>query len=143
MTNWMRRTGWETIFEKAHRGFLVALLELPRPCSGPLVLFTSSDAIIESSEKDEMKLYRIVAALDRLFDRCGDTVRHTDVSIRRWLRGMLPDRPYKAPFELVAKSQSEKQYRRLLKRCVCFWIRFWRLPRQDTKRLTGRALYRA
>lgn len=143
MTNWMRRTGWEKTFENAHRGFLVALSELPRPYSGPLVLLTSGDTIAESSEEDETKLCIIIAALDRLFDRCGDTVRHTDVSIRRWLRGMLPDRPYKAPFELVARSHSEKQYRRLLKRCICFWIRFWRLPRQDTKRLTGRGLYPA
>lgn len=144
MTKWMRRTGWEIMFQGAHRDFLVALSDLPYPQSGPLVLTTPDNVIqAESSEEDETKLCIIVAALDRLFDRCTDTVLHTDASIRRWLKGMLPDRPFKAPFELVARCQTEKQYRRLFKRCICFWIRLWRLPRQDTRRLTGRALYPA
>jgi hypothetical protein len=28
----------------------------------------------------------------------------------RWLRGRYPDRPYKMPFELVARPSSEKVY---------------------------------
>ncbi|PWI64591.1 hypothetical protein PCL_09521 [Purpureocillium lilacinum] len=74
MTNWMRRTGWEDIFEKAHRGFLVALSALPQPGTGPLILSVSGVAIAESPEEDESKLHTIVAALDRLLDRCGDTL---------------------------------------------------------------------
>ncbi|KAK4073268.1 hypothetical protein Purlil1_13123 [Purpureocillium lilacinum] len=143
MTNWMRRTGWEETFRHARRDFLVSLSELPAAHSGPLLLTRYDGATIQSPEVDECRLVSIVHSLDRLLDRCGETVRRTDVSIRRWLRSRFPDRPFKAPFELVATSHAEKQYRRLLKRCICFWIRFWRLPRQVTKKLTGRTLYAA
>ncbi|OAQ59779.1 hypothetical protein VFPBJ_11599 [Purpureocillium lilacinum] len=143
MTNWMRRTGWDEWFRRAQPDFLVALSELPLANSGPLILTTQNGTTIQSPGEDEDRLESIIESLDRLLDRCGDTVRQTDVSIRRWLRGRFADRPFKAPFELVATSHAEKQYRRLLKRCICFWIRFWRLPRQVTKKLTGRTLYAA
>ncbi|KJZ70995.1 hypothetical protein HIM_09606 [Hirsutella minnesotensis 3608] len=143
MTNWMRRTGWEDTFRGACRGALVSLAELPVPHLGPLRLTTQDGTVMESSEADEKRLAVMVTAVDRLFNRCGDTVRSTDVSIRRWLRGMHPDRPFKAPFELVAQARSERQYRRLVKRCICFWVRMWRLSRSMRKSLMGRTLYAA
>ncbi|KAL9567431.1 hypothetical protein ACKAV7_008381 [Fusarium commune] len=79
-------------------------------------------------------------ALDRLFDRCADTVVHTDVSVRRWLRGRFPDRPYKAPFELVVRSASESQYRNELKRCLCFWLRVLQLPKYVVPSVIGRGM---
>ncbi|KAM6505403.1 hypothetical protein FSOLCH5_014622 [Fusarium solani] len=82
----------------------------------------------------------MVAALDRLLDQCGETVRGTDVCLRRWLRGRFPDRPNKAPFELVTKSSSEKVYRKELKRFVCFWLRLFRLLPVVTREVTGRGL---
>ncbi len=142
-TTWMRRRGWEETFRHARRDFLLSISELPAAHSGPLLLTRYDGATIQSPEVDEGRLESIVQSLDRLLDRCGDTVRRTDVSIRRRLRARFPDRPFKGPFELVATNHAEKQYRRLLKRCICFWIRFWRLPRQVTKKLTGRTLYAA
>ncbi|KAH7129646.1 hypothetical protein B0J13DRAFT_588495 [Dactylonectria estremocensis] len=67
-----------------------------------------------SSVGDECKLASITAALDRLFDCCADTVRYTDVSVRRWLRGRFLHCLYKAPFELIIRPTSERQYRNKL-----------------------------
>ncbi|KJZ70098.1 hypothetical protein HIM_10501 [Hirsutella minnesotensis 3608] len=75
MTNWMRRTGWEDTFRGACRGALVSLAELPVPHLGPLRLTTQDGTVVESSEADEKRLAVMVTAVDRLFNRCGDTTR--------------------------------------------------------------------
>ncbi|PVH90430.1 hypothetical protein DM02DRAFT_507982, partial [Periconia macrospinosa] len=100
-TNWMRRTGWNETFAGANRKLLVELVQMPRGRGQCINLGTYNDTVLCSGEEDEQKLALMVSALDRVFDRCEDTIRHTDVSIRCWLRGQYFDRPYKAPFELV------------------------------------------
>ncbi|KAM6513637.1 hypothetical protein FALCPG4_016020 [Fusarium falciforme] len=140
-TNWMRRTGWETILKDARHDILVSLAELP-DCrtDRPMPLGVLGGEVIYSLARDERRLALMVAALDRLLDQCGETVRGTDVCLRRWLRGRFPDRPNKAPFELVTKSSSEKVYRKELKRFVCFWLRLFRLLPVVTREVTGRGL---
>ncbi|EWZ28962.1 hypothetical protein FOZG_17400 [Fusarium oxysporum Fo47] len=63
---------------------------------------------------------------------------HTDVSVRRWLRGRFSDRPYMVPFELVMRSASESQYRKEFKRCLCFWLRVLQLPKSVVPSVIGR-----
>ncbi|KAJ3455480.1 hypothetical protein MRS44_016962 [Fusarium solani] len=139
LTNWMRRTGWDRTLEGADCRILISLSSLPVPSSQPLYLgMHRGGHELSSSATDENRLLSIVAALDRLFDQCGETVRFTDVSVRRWLRSRFMDRPYKAPFELVSQSNSERTYRNEFKRCICFWLRIWRLPRAISRAITGR-----
>ncbi|KAH8690376.1 hypothetical protein GQ44DRAFT_744804 [Phaeosphaeriaceae sp. PMI808] len=124
-TNWMRRTQWAETFAGADRKLLVQLAQIPP---------------VYSHKEDEFKLRHIVTALDRVFDRCEDTVRHTDVSIRCLLRSSYPDRTYKAPFELVGRKATTEGYRRLFKKAVCFCVRFWRLGRSARQNLLRRSL---
>ncbi|RKK61043.1 hypothetical protein BFJ69_g17165 [Fusarium oxysporum] len=140
-TNWLRRTGWEMVFRDAHRDILVRLTALPHCTDNrPLPLGIVEGQAITSPARDERRLVFMMAALDRLLDQCGETVRKTDVCLRRWLRGRFPDRPYKMPFELVAKSSSEKIYRKELKRFVCFWLRLFRLLPTTFQKVTGHGL---
>lgn len=140
-TNWMRRTGWETILKDARHDILVSLAELPEcRTNRPKPLGVLGGEVIYSLARDERRLVSMVAALDRLLDQCGETVRGTDVCLRRWLRGRFPDRPFKAPFELVTKPSSEKVYRKELKRFVCFWLRLFRLLPVVTREVIGRRL---
>ncbi|KNB04657.1 hypothetical protein FOXG_06708 [Fusarium oxysporum f. sp. lycopersici 4287] len=142
-TNWMRRTGWETMFQDTRRNILVALTELPNcRTNQPMPLGIQGEEVIYSLARDERKLASMMVALDRLLDQCGETVRRTDVCLRRWLRSRFPDRPYKAPFELVAKPSSEKVYRKELKRFICFWLRLSRLLPTTMRAITGRGLNR-
>ncbi|RKK18945.1 hypothetical protein BFJ66_g17904, partial [Fusarium oxysporum f. sp. cepae] len=78
-TNWLRRTGWETTFRKARCDVLVRLTALPHCTDNrPLPLgVVEGDAII-SPARDERRLLFMIAALDRLLDQCGETVRTTD-----------------------------------------------------------------
>jgi hypothetical protein len=100
-TNWMRRTCWAETFAGADRKLLVQLAQIPRAAERDLALGVYEGSAMYSSRKDECKLSYLVTALDRVFDRCEDTVRPTDVSLRCLLRSSYPDRTYKAPFELV------------------------------------------
>ncbi|KAK6221466.1 hypothetical protein QIS74_04759 [Colletotrichum tabaci] len=130
-TNWMRRTGWAEMFDGARRDILVAMSELPATAATaegfPLGRDGEGNALTSSPE-DEARLRRIISAVDGLMDRCEDTVRHTDVSMRCWLQSSEPHRPYKAPFELTGRLSTTRRYRRSLKRLLCFCIRLWRLP---------------
>ncbi|PNP50512.1 hypothetical protein FNYG_15955 [Fusarium nygamai] len=142
LTNWMRRTGWDRTFERADCPILISLSALPKtiPLETVNYLGIHNRQRLSSSATDESRILSIVAALDRLLDQCGETVRFTDVSVRRWLRGRLPDRPYKAPFELVSQAKSERVYRNEFKRCVSFWLRVWRLPPTVSRSILGRSL---
>ncbi|KAL3595875.1 hypothetical protein FPOAC2_10245 [Fusarium poae] len=142
VTNWMRRTGWERIFECADCPILISLSALPKtiPLETVNYLGMHKRQRLSISATDESRISYIVAALDRLLDQCGETVRFTDVSVRRWLRGRLPDRPYKAPFELVSQAKSERVYRNEFKRCISFWLRVWRLPPTVSRSVLGRSL---
>jgi hypothetical protein len=95
---------------------------------------------MHSCREDEAKLSHLVTALDQVFDRCEDTVRHTDVTIRCLLRSSYPDRTYKAPFELVGRKATTEGYRRLFKKAVCFCVRFWRLDSAPRQKLLKRSL---
>ncbi|KAH7361356.1 hypothetical protein BKA66DRAFT_592980 [Pyrenochaeta sp. MPI-SDFR-AT-0127] len=109
-TNWMRRTGWGKIIADGNRKLLVVLAQLLYGAGKGLFLGKHGNTNLFSRREDEKRVMVIVAALDRAFDRCEDTVKHTDTSIRCWLRGQYLDRPYKAPFELVGhKSRTEDE----------------------------------
>ncbi|KAJ0268690.1 hypothetical protein COL940_013145 [Colletotrichum noveboracense] len=75
-TGWMRRTGWDLMFNSARRNFLMKILELPN--AGRHV---KDDMPHESPPEDEAQLQRIVSAVDSVFNRC-DIIRSMDVSIR-------------------------------------------------------------
>jgi hypothetical protein len=92
-TNWMRRTGWAKTFADADRSFLMKLAQMPQVADHGLLLGTSNGTDLYSCKADEQRLVLMVAALGRVFDQCADTVRHTDVSMRRWLRSQWVDRP--------------------------------------------------
>ncbi|KAH7208485.1 uncharacterized protein BKA55DRAFT_529764 [Fusarium redolens] len=143
MTNWMRRTGWENLLQDARRDILIAMSDLPALTGRPFCLGVHAGESLFSSAAVEQQLASIMEATDRLFDRCGDTIRCTDVCVRRWLRGRFPDRPYKAPFDLVSKHSSERIYRKELKRCLCLWLRLLQLPHETTKSILGRGLRRS
>ncbi|OBR02085.1 hypothetical protein CH63R_14386 [Colletotrichum higginsianum IMI 349063] len=125
-TGWMRRTGWDLMFDGARRDFLVKMSELP--AVGPDAWDAEDDMPSVSTPEDEARLQRIMSAVDGVFDRCEDTIRSMDVSMRCWLRSSEPYRPYKAPFELVSRQATTYKYRRLVKRLLCFCVRLWRLP---------------
>jgi hypothetical protein len=125
--NWMRRTNWTSVFSGVNRLLLVRLAEAPSADGSPLMYGEFEDRRLQSSAEDERRIRSIGAGIDAFFDRCEDTARHTDHSIRCWLRSNLADRPYKAPFQLPIRPSTRSRYRALWRRLVYFWFRLYRL----------------
>jgi len=140
INNWMRHTGWNEMFATANRALLVRLTQLPCCSKSGLHLGTYEEVERYSCRDDEKRLAHIVTALNGVFDRCEDTVKHTDNSLRCWLRGHTSDRPFPAAFELVGRKSTTRGYRRLMERFVCFCFRLWRLEAGIRERLIKRSL---
>jgi hypothetical protein len=122
-SNWMRRTGWEKTFSDTDRLLLVRLTQSPVVHNGGLFLGQYHGQDIRSCEKDELRIQAVDRAVDRFFDRCEDTLQHTDHSIRCWLRSHFPGRAYKAPFEISGRRATRLRYRRIWKRMIYFCLR--------------------
>ena len=123
----MRCIGWVEFFDGANRSLLYQLRTSPTVDGFSLALGHYGTQSLWSSVQDERYLAAISYAVDRFLDRCEDTVRNTDHSIRCWLRGQIPDRPFKAPFNLVMRKSSRIKYRSVWKSMLFFILRLYRL----------------
>jgi hypothetical protein len=123
----MRRTGWATTFAGADRRLLSLLIQNPAVDGHRLALGRYGTRVLYSSADDERRIVAIAGAVDRFFDRCEDTVRNTEHSIRCWLRSQIPGRSYKAPFEIPGRKQTITQYRTWWKRMMFTLFRLYRL----------------
>jgi hypothetical protein len=126
-STWMRRTGWAKTFKGADRRLLSLLSQRPAVDGHSLELGCYGTRVLYSSADDERRLVAIAQAVDHFFDRCEDTARHTEHSIRCWLRSNIPGRSYKAPFELPGRESTIKQYRAWWKRMMFVFFRLYRL----------------
>ena len=77
-SNRMRRTNWLQTFRSANRSILRRLTLKPLAGAQAVALGAISGREITSSSDTEQRLITISTALDRFFDRCEGTVRHTD-----------------------------------------------------------------
>lgn len=130
-SNWMRRTGWLVTYRGVDR--LMALqLRAPAVTNGrTLYLGSSGSREFHSPVEDERCLALIHEAVNHFTDRCEDTVRHTEHSIRCWLRSQIPGRPYKAPFEVPAQRSTRTRYRACMRAAIFFCLRASRLDESD------------
>ncbi|KAI5455853.1 hypothetical protein BGZ63DRAFT_368048, partial [Mariannaea sp. PMI_226] len=120
---WLERTRWPTIFKGSRRDILKAMNQLPRRyvdrlsrsdyniSQGP----AEGNPSITSSWDDERKLACIVGAIDRMFDRCENTVQHISRFLLCWLLSTYPQFCHTRPFSLVAKTSTKVRYRYLWK----------------------------
>lgn len=122
-SNWMRRTGWTKLFPGTNRSILVALSRPPTARADGFDVGSMHGEEIVFSAADERKLATVSVTTDRFLDRCEETLRHTDHSLRCCLRSHYPGRSYKSPFELHGRDSTRARYRSLWKRMVYFCIR--------------------
>jgi hypothetical protein len=126
-SNWIRRTGWLETFSGVDRRLLSRLGSAPARGGFPLLFADDVTSRTLSSIEDESKLSDLGKAADHFFDRCEDTARNTNHSIRCWLRSHVQGRPYKAAFQLPGRCTTRKRYTWLWKSLIHFVLRLWRL----------------
>jgi hypothetical protein len=139
---WMERTRWAITYKGVDRSFLQRLTSIPDPCffdRGYLIRPRScpEDLDIVSSGQDEQKIASLMAVIDRMFDRCEETMQHTSHLLLRWLRSTTPQTCYPKPFTLVALEASRKKYRRYWKRFIAFCFRGSRMDPEMRSRHMG------
>jgi hypothetical protein len=127
--NWIRRTGWVQMFAKMDRGLLLSLARTP--VTQGLWMGAEGEGERVISAGDERRLVLIGIAIDKFFDRCEDTVMHTDHSLLCWLRSQHFGKPYKAPFELPGRNATRQRYRTAWKKMIFFCIRAHLVRAQD------------
>lgn len=118
---------WADTFAGVDRRLLQSLSQSPAWDGQRIELGHYGANLLHSSADDERRLSGIGRAVDHFFDRCEDTARHTDQSVRCWLRSHIPKRPYKAPFELPGRRTTTIKYRSLWRCFLYFVIRLYRL----------------
>jgi hypothetical protein len=127
---WIERTRWAETYRGARRDVLVALAVPPTASSQRrgLSLGRQVDLELRSRAEDERRLGQIAQAVDRLFDRCEETVKRTGHPILCWLRSRHARSTFSKPFQLVGRPSTRYRYRRLWKRFLWLALRVYRLP---------------
>lgn len=126
---WMRRTRWVETYRGARRDLLVAMTEVPSNRSQRYGLSFGHHEGLElcSLAATERQLGQVMQAVDRLFDRYEETVRHTGQPILTWLQSQHPTVVARQPFRLVGRKATKYRYRRVLKRFFSFLIRLYEM----------------
>ena len=88
-------------------------------------------------QDDEARIGLLMVAVDRMLDRCEETMQHTGRTLLCWLRSIKPQACYPKPFTQVALKSSKKKYRQLLKRFFALAFRAYRMPVDARRRMTG------
>jgi hypothetical protein len=131
---WMNHTQWAARYQGARRDILVNITKI-RACSLgrelPVGRYDGDDLV--SPEEDERKVAMLIAAMDRAFDRCEETLRRTGRPILCWLHTYHGTRFYPKPFKLLFREASRQKYRRLWKKFIVFIFRAYRMVRQRRK----------
>ena len=78
---------------------------------------------LASPAADEDKLRRLVQLLDRMFDRCNETVAATPRHLRCWLHTATLEGFWPKPFQLLGRPKSQQRYQAFWKQFICFAFR--------------------
>jgi hypothetical protein len=131
---------WPITYRNVQRVILLALADMPNlHCrrSDHYLGQGLGDGAEALWMPDEQKSSCLIEAMDRMLDRCEETMRNTSRSLLCWLRSTKPQACYPKPFILVALEASERKYRQLFKCFVVFKFRAFRMPADLPRQLTG------
>lgn len=79
--------------------------------------------------EDELKLRQLVALLDRVVDRCLQTLSATSEQLCCWLKSYHQMDYFPRPFGPLQTAGAQRGYTALWKRLLCFVFRAWSTPR--------------
>jgi hypothetical protein len=137
---WIERTRWAVTYSGIRRDLLRRLAAVLSPGGADVFLGpgpSPGDPDLWSPRQDEQKLYRLMGAVQRVLDRCDETVRHTGHGLLRWLQSTQPHACCRKPFTLVSLPTTKKKYWRLFQRFVVFVFRVFQISSGSRRRLTG------
>ena len=127
---WMERTQWAYVYDGAERGLLARITQVERKNRShnkDFVIGEHQGAQLVSGAADELKISRLMAALDRALDRCEETMRRTGHPILCWLNTSSRNRFDQRPFAFLGRAATRQRYRRLSQRFLPFLFRAYNM----------------
>lgn len=129
LTPWMNRTQWAGTYKGVRRDILSRLSYIGNLHFHNLDshIGLRGDLDITSPRFNEQRIVRLIDAVDRMFDRCEETMGQTGQPSLRWLRSTTSNQRYRTPFGFMSRNSSRRKYRRCWKRLVAFAFRVYRI----------------
>ena len=127
---WMERTQWAHVYDGVRRDLLLRISQVERrTCSksGDFAIGEHQGAQLVSHAADELKIRRLMAALECALDRCEETMRRTGHPILCWLNTSSRNRFDQRPFTFLGKAATRQRYRRLFQRFILFLFRAYNM----------------
>jgi hypothetical protein len=106
-SSWLRCTQWPAQFAGLSLEIIAATVVLPKkaPQSDYILGVWAGEQLV-SPVADEVKLQRLIGLLDRMFDRCNETVAATPRLLRCWLHTATLEGFWPKPFQLLRRPAS-------------------------------------
>ncbi len=137
-TPWLEYTQWPEQFASRPLDILVATAVLPaRRCTVDYVLGSWEGRDFISPKEDEMKLCRLIQAVDTVFERCLHTLEAVPQLLRCWLKTFSLDGFNIKPFKPLARLKSLRCYKAYWKQFLCFIFRAWKTEQPLREQIYG------
>ena len=123
---WMERTQWARVYDGARRDLLVRTSQVENPTrsqSGDFSKGEHQGVQLVSCAADELKIGRLMAALEHALDRCEETMRRRGHPILCWLNTSSRNRFDQRPFAFLGKAATRQRSRRLFQSLIPFLFR--------------------
>jgi hypothetical protein len=130
---WIKRTGWEKLFDGLPHILIGRTTILPHRLLPRVRAWTSQDDEYSflSPAQDEIRLYHIMLAIDRLFLRLLHTFDNTELLHKVWLNSFkyaTSTACYAHPVRRLERRETHRAYLNRFKRLICYVMRIFRFP---------------
>lgn len=133
---WMKRTGWEKLFNGLPHILIGRTTILPHRLLPRVRAWTShSDQYpFLSPARDEIRLHHVMLAIDRLFVRLLHTFDNTELLHKVWLNSFkyaTSTACYAHPVRRLERRETHRAYLNHFKRLICYVMRIFRFPKSQ------------
>jgi hypothetical protein len=124
-TPWLKHTKWPVLFRNRPLDILTASALQPSKCDGDYYLGQWSGIPLTSPAIHEAKLRILMRAVDHMFIRAEETLKHTHYRLRCWLQTYHERHFRPVAFSSLQSKNSRTNYISMWKRFICYVFRLW------------------
>jgi len=130
---WTKRTRWDQLFHNRPHTLIGRTKLLPHRLLHKVKAWESQDDRypLLSSREDEVRLYHVMSAINRLLVRLLDTFDHTEHLHKVWLNNYkcsVNAISYDHPIRRLDKPETHRAYLNCFKQLICYVMRIFRFP---------------
>jgi hypothetical protein len=119
-TPWLKHTKWPILFRDRPLDILTASALQPTKCDGDYYLGQWSGMPFTSPAINEAKLRILMQAVDQMFVRAKETLKHTHYRLRCWLQTYHERHFRPVAFDSLRSKKSRTDYISMWKHFICY-----------------------